>query len=147
MKMLQVTSSLLVLLTGIVGAPRAQDDAKEDARTTKYAVVQTGDQLAVLDVSQLEEHKKKVAADFEAATKAWQDAKKAAQKSKTRFTEKKPAPIKVKVVANNLPSKEAADAALEKLLAKAMKGAEKPSRPKGGTDKKTERKKGKDGQR
>lgn len=123
-----VIGSLLVLLAALANGARAQDEGQDDPKPTKYAVVQTGDELAVMEASLVDEHKKKVASDHAAATKAWQDAKAAAQKNKDKFADKKPAPAKVKVLVNNLESKEEADAVLQKLQAKVKKAAAKPAR-------------------
>lgn len=123
MKSVQKVACAVALLAGIAPALRAQDEAKVTKKpepTAKYAVVQVGKEISVVEASTVAAMREKIAAENKASMEAWTKAKDAAAAAKKPFSEKQPAAKSLKVIGDQL-TKEEADRARVAELAKEAK--------------------------
>ncbi|MCA8965367.1 MAG: hypothetical protein H6838_10765 [Planctomycetes bacterium] len=84
------------------------------AKPHSFAVVKDGDALQVLDKADVATRQKALDAEYAAAMKRFEEAKKAAEAAKQPFAEKTPQKPHLAVVAS-FPSKTAAEAAMKKM--------------------------------
>ena len=130
-------AALVVLFSFGVCVPSALADEKPAAeKAVAHAVIQIGEEFEVVESAKLKDHKKEHDAAFKEATKSWEAAKKAAQKSKEKFTTPKPKPVPYKVIAPNLKSREAAEAQAKHLKEELEKEKERQRKAKEAKEKK-----------
>jgi hypothetical protein len=123
MNPLRIAACALACLAALSPAALAQDE-EEPPKKEKFAVIQIGEELSIIAADEVDATQKKLAQEYKSALEAWNEAKKAAAKNKAKFTDPKPQARKVKVVANNVRSREEAQEKLDKLEAARKKKEE-----------------------
>lgn len=93
---------------------KSEKSEKPDGDT--FSVVRIGDEVKVVKGSEVQGLRKKGDEDFQASTKAWNDAKTAAAKSKKKFNDPKPVKQNLEVVAQAIKKQGDAEAIRDKKL-------------------------------
>jgi hypothetical protein len=114
MNPLRIAACALACLAALSPTALAQDEG-EPAKKEKLAVIQIGEELSIVDADEVPATQKRLAQEYKTALEAWNEAKKQAAKNKTKFADPKPQARKLKVIANNLRSREEAQEKLDKL--------------------------------
>lgn len=116
-------------------APHAQDGTKQDKPV--FVVVQVGTDFQVIAKSEVESLKKQVAEKHKQALAEFAKEKQAAEAAHKKFDRPAPKEATVVVKPGEYPTKDAADAAMQKLIAtqrgdKPKAPAKPPAKPRGG---------------
>ncbi len=89
-----------------------------------------GDKLEVMTKEALADKNKMLGEEYAKAMKQYEKDKKAAEDAKKKFEGAEPKKSMVESVGGEFPTKEAADAAVKKMMDEKAKAAEKPKEPK-----------------
>jgi hypothetical protein len=120
-------------------AATKQEPAKTTpAKTSTWDVVKVGEDIKVMESTETAATKKKIDAEFDAAIKKYNDAKKAAEDGGKTFDGKMPTKQSVTVLAASLKSKDDANKEMAKLVAEAKKAKDAKEGAKKGEEKPVE---------
>lgn len=108
------------------GAAAKDKEAARDESGGTYSVVQIGNEVKVVKDSEVKALRDKVDEDFKKTLAAYEEAKKAAAKTKKKFADPKPTKPVFKSIATALKSIEDANARRDKLVAKLEAEKKKP---------------------
>lgn len=120
-----VKESLSILAASV----KTQEEAEKvrDKALNEFLVISSQDRLKVIRKLEFASFKAKTESEYRVALARYNEAKKAARRSKQSFKESAPAKPRIKVVASRLESEESA---LEKMSALEKKGAKSRARTK-----------------
>jgi hypothetical protein len=104
--------------------PAKSTPAKPTTQNEQYAVVEIGDEIKSIRVSDIPNEKKRVAEDYKKAMKEWNDLKKSDPQAE------RPPKLSVKTLKQGFNTQKGADEYRDKLLEKTGKGDKAGARPK-----------------